>query len=130
MNNQMRADTGCLLVGEYIDEGEVPDALAYLRDHARSNSQVERPRMVANYLDIWSKDDAEKEFKVLLCDQRVVTVRGHSLTFVQNAANPHDHGSYGIVLRTGEKEVLVALFRVVEVRGVFSGDMAPSHESA
>jgi hypothetical protein len=126
MSSHMSANTECVLVGEYIDEGEIPETLAHLRNHAPSNSQIERPRMVANYLDIWSKDDSEKEFKVLLSDQRVVTVRGHSLKFVQNAANPQDYGSYGIVLRVGEQEVLVALFRVVEVKGVFSGDIPGS----
>src|SRR5438105_2613908 len=106
MSGPMSANTGCLLVGEYTDEGEIPETLAYLKNHAPSNSQVERPRIVANYLDLWSKDDSEKEFKVLLSDQRVVTVWGHSLRFVHNAANPHDHGSYGIVLRAGDQEVL------------------------
>ena len=118
-----RTSTGGLLVGEYSDEGEVPETFAYLKNHAPANSQVERPQLIANYLDLWSKDDSEKEFKVLLCDQRVVTVRGHSLKLVQNPANPQDYGSYGIVLRSGDQEVLVALFRVVEVKGVFSGDM-------
>ncbi len=125
MSNRTSANAGCLLVGEYIDEGEVPETLAYLKNHAPLNSQVERPRVVANYLDLWSKDDSEMEFKVLLSDQRIVVVRGHSLRFVPNAANPHDCGSYGIVLRAGEQEVLVALFRVVEVKGVFRGDLPP-----
>jgi hypothetical protein len=130
MSSHQSANTGCLLVGEYIDQGEVPEALAHLKNQAPSKSEIERPRVVANYLDLWSKDDSEKEFKVLLADERVVTVRGHSLRVVQNAANPHDHGSYGIVLGTGEKEVLVALFPVVEVKGVFSGNLPSSPESA
>jgi hypothetical protein len=122
-SSQVRADVGCLLVGGYVDEAEVPESLAYLRNHASSNSVIEHPRVVASYLDRWSTDDPEKELTVLLSDQRVGTVRGHSLRFVANAANPSDYGSYGIVRRTGDNEALVALFRVVEVKGVFSGDM-------
>ena len=125
MNNHASIDAGCVVVGEYTDEGEVPEALAHLENGGPSNSEVERPRIVANYLDLWSRDGSEKEFKVLLSDQRVITVRGHSLKFVENVANPHDHGSYGIVLRAGDQEVLVALFRVIEVKGVFSGEMFP-----
>jgi hypothetical protein len=62
-------------------------------------------------------------FTVLLRDQRTVTVFGHTLQYVQNTANPTDHGSYGILSRADGTEVLVALFRVSEVIGVFSGDL-------
>lgn len=62
-------------------------------------------------------------FTVLLRDKRTVTVFGHALKFVQNASNQTDYGSYGILSRTDGGEVLVALFRVSEVIGVFSGDM-------
>ena len=62
-------------------------------------------------------------FTVLLRDKRTVTVIGHALRYVQNAANQTDYGSYGILSRAGGDEVLVALFRVSEVIGVFSGDI-------
>ncbi|HUY88826.1 MAG TPA: hypothetical protein VMV10_08845 [Pirellulales bacterium] len=62
-------------------------------------------------------------FTVLLRDKRTVTVFGHALKYVENAANTTDCGSYGILSRTGGGEVLVALFRASEVIGVFSGDM-------
>jgi len=62
-------------------------------------------------------------FTVLLRDKRSVTVFGHSLKYVQNASNETDYGSYGILSRTDSGEVLVALFRVSEVIGVFSGDL-------
>src|SRR5262249_42440604 len=74
--------------------------------------------------------DGTRAFTVLLRDNRVVTVRGHALTYLPNASNPGDFGSYGVLLRTGEAEALVALFRVVEVTGIFSGDMPASRESA
>ena len=69
-------------------------------------------------------------FTVLLRDQRTVTVYGHALKYLQNAANQTDSGSYGILSRTDSGEVLVALFRVSEVIGVFSGDIRESGGSA
>jgi hypothetical protein len=60
-------------------------------------------------------------FTVLLRDKRIVTVFGHELKYVPNASNPSDYGSYGILSRVGDTEVLVALFRVSEVIGVFTG---------
>ena len=65
-------------------------------------------------------------FTVLLRDKRTVTVFGHALKYVQNASNPTDYGSYGILSRVGGAEVIVALFRVSEVTGVFSGDIRES----
>jgi hypothetical protein len=62
-------------------------------------------------------------FTVLLRDKRTVTVFGHALQYVQNASNKTDDGSYGILSRTDGGDVLVALFRVSEVIGVFSGDV-------
>src|SRR6202044_2838317 len=100
----MNTQAGCRFIGEFLEQGEVPEALSHLRKQSASNSEVERPRIVASYLDHWHKPDSEKEFKVLLADQRVVTVRGHSLKYLQNSANPTDHGSYGIILRSGEQE--------------------------
>ena len=130
MSQPPNTNTDCRLIAEYTDEGEVPEAVAGVSARPPSNSQVERPTLVADFHDLGSKDDSEKEFKVLLSDQRVATVRGHSLRFVPNAANPQDYGSYGIVRRAGEQEVLAALFRVAEVKGVFSGDVSSSRESA
>ncbi|MBY0459974.1 MAG: hypothetical protein K2V38_21870 [Gemmataceae bacterium] len=69
-------------------------------------------------------------FTVLLRDQRTVTVYGHALKYIQNASNQTDYGSYGILSRGSGDEVLVALFRVSEVVGVFSGDLRESGGSA
>lgn len=68
-------------------------------------------------------------FTVLLRDQRTVTVSGHELKYIQNASNQTDYGSYGILSRSSGGEVLVALFRVSEVVGVFSGDLRESDGS-
>jgi hypothetical protein len=63
-------------------------------------------------------------FTVLLRDKRTVTVFGHAVKYVPGMqSNPNDSGSYGILARAGGDEVLVALFQVTEVIGVFSGDL-------
>jgi len=73
-----------------------------------------------------SSADASNRFTVLLRDQRTVTVYGHTLKYIQNASNQTDYGSYGILSRGSGGEILVALFRVSEVIGVFSGDLRES----
>lgn len=129
MTNPNNADVGCLLVGEYVEQAQVSDAFAHLRNASRSKAEVERPRIVASYVDQWSS--AAKSFTVLLRDKRVLTVTGHALRYVQNASNPSDYGSYGIILRAaGEGDVLVALFPVSEVTGIFSGAIQTPRESA
>ena len=76
-----------------------------------------------------SADDGNR-FTVLLRDRRTITVSGHALKYVENASNKTDCDSYGIVSRTDGGEVLVALFRVSEVIGVFSGDVSEPEGSA
>jgi hypothetical protein len=85
---------------------------------------------VANFIDLWSAEGGTKDFTVLLRDNRIVTVRGHSLKYVQNPSNPSDLGSYGVLARVGEDEVCVALFRVSEVTGIFNGHLQAGRESA
>lgn len=63
-------------------------------------------------------------FTVLLRDQRTVTVVGHAVKFVPGMeSNSSDSGSYGVLSRVGDTEVLVALFRASEVIGVFNGEL-------
>jgi hypothetical protein len=49
MTNHVNAAAGCLLVGEYVDEGECPTNLTFRR------SEVVRPQVVADYRDLWGK---------------------------------------------------------------------------
>jgi uncharacterized protein DUF6979 len=46
MKSQPNAVAGCSLVGEYVDEGELPEALAHLRNGPPSKVEIERPRAV------------------------------------------------------------------------------------
>ena len=69
-------------------------------------------------------------FTVLLRDKRTVTVFGYALKYIENTKNPSDYGSYGILSRVGGTEVLVGLFPVGAVTGVFSGEIRESGGSA
>jgi hypothetical protein len=72
----------------------------------------------------------ENRFTVLLRDKRTVTVFGYALKYLHNASNQTDAGSYGIISRSSDDEVLVALFPVSEVIGVFSGELRDSTSPA
>jgi hypothetical protein len=122
MTNHVSANVGCLLVGEYVDEAECPTNLAFRR------GEVVRPQVVANYLDLWGRDDGLKEFTVLLKDGRVVTVRGHNLKHSPHPVAGQD--VYRIVVRTTGEELLVALFKSGEVAGIFHGEMRSDRKIA
>lgn len=123
MNKYGKIEIGCQMVGEYIDEGAIPEEFSHLKKYARCETDL--THFVGEYVDADGVAEDEREFQVLLTDQRVIRIRGHCLTFVENKANPQDFGSYGITRRKGNSEMLVALFRVVEVRGVFTGELSP-----
>jgi hypothetical protein len=122
MINHTNADVGCLLVGVYVDETELPANVACHR------GEVVRPQVVGNYVDLWSGDDV-KDFTVLLKDGRNVAVRGHSIK-LWPATITGESGSYGVVMRTAREEVLVAVFKVIEVIGIFHGEIQLDRKSA
>jgi hypothetical protein len=122
MTNQVSATVGCLLVGEYVDEAECPTNLAF------HQGEVVRPQVVANYLDLWGRDDGLKEFTVLLKDGRVVAIRGHGLKHSPHPLAGQD--VYSIVIRTKEEEMLVALFKSAEVAGIFHGELRSDRKIA
>lgn len=115
MTNHVKAGAGCLLVGEYCDEGELP---ANLPVHA---GEVVRPQVVASQIDLWARDDGLKEFTVLLRDGRTVAVRGHSLRHVPHAIAGQD--VYDIIVRNGDAEMSIALFKSSDVAGIFHGEL-------
>jgi hypothetical protein len=121
MTANNNVDVRCRLVGEYVDEAEVPISLQ--KENAPpSLGQVDRPRLVANFLDYWGQDDELKAFTVKLRDGSFIHVKGHGLKYLQNQSNSTDFGSYGVVLKESDGETLVALFRAEEVTGIFHGD--------
>ena len=112
MTNHINTEAGCVLVGEYVDEGECPPGVA-------RQSEVVRPEVVANFADIWTHDDGLREFTVLLKDGRILAVRGHGLKHEPSPREGQD--TYSIVVRSGEEELLVALFKSNDVSGIFCG---------
>ncbi|HYT88195.1 MAG TPA: hypothetical protein VEL76_05710 [Gemmataceae bacterium] len=110
------------LVGDYLDEAECPTNLAFRR------GEVVRPQVVANYLDLWGRDDGMREFTVLLKDGRVVAVRGHGLKHEPHPLAGQD--VFSIVVRTTTEEVLVALFKSADVAGIFHGDLRADRKIA
>jgi hypothetical protein len=123
MGNAVNAETGCRYLGEYVDEAELPPNAVY------SRSEVVRPSFLLSYVDLWSEGDGSRNFTVLLKDGRTVTVRGHALKQWPPTV-PGDSGSYGIVIRSASEEVIVALFRIGEVVGVFHGELQPERKVA
>ncbi len=119
MTNLQNATAACLLVGEYVDEADCPGNLAFHR------GEVVRPQVVANFLDLWGRDDGMREFTILFKDGRVVVVRGHSL----KSDLPHS-SVFSIVVRSGQEEVIVALFKSDDVLGIFHGELRPDRKIA
>ncbi len=118
MTNQENAVTGCVLVGDYVDEAGGPTS-------APSRSEVVRPEIVASYADVWGRDDGLREFTVLLKTGHVIIVRGHSLRSELPQASV-----FSIIVRSGEEDVVVALFKSDEVSGIFHGEMRPDRKIA
>jgi hypothetical protein len=118
MTNQENAVTGCMLVGDYVDEADCPTI-------ATSRSEVVRPEVVATYADVWGRDDGLREFTVLLKNGHVIVVRGHRLKSELPQASV-----FSIIIRSGEEDVVVALFKSDEVSGIFHGEMRPDRKIA
>jgi hypothetical protein len=119
MADHVSAATGCLLVGEYVDEAECPTTFASHR------GEVVRPQVVANFVDLWGRDDGLREFTVLLKDGPTLSIRGHGLKCEKIGA---EH--YSVFVRTPTEEVVVALFKAHDVLGIFHGAMRVDRKTA
>lgn len=113
MSKEASAKTDCRLVAEYVDEMDVP------APGGCGVGEVIRPQLVAEYLD--ATIGAVREFTVLLRNGGCVTVRGHALK--QWPARGGESESYGVVIRAQQEEVLIALYRSVELIGIFDGEL-------
>jgi hypothetical protein len=122
MPNQANAETGCLVVGEYVDEGESP------MGHSAQRGEAIRPTIVPAYLETWATDYPLKEFTVLLKDGRVVAVRGHDLKHLPHPVAGQD--VYDVIVRNGQGEVSVALFKSADVAGIFHGELRADRKIA
>jgi hypothetical protein len=119
--NQANVTSGCLLVGEFVDESERPV------NNAQPGEAV-RTQIVANHVDLWAASDGLREFTILLREGPVVTVRGHALKHEPHPLAGED--VFGVVIRSAGEEVLVAVFKSADVAGVFDGDIRPDRRIA
>jgi len=115
MANPVNAEAGCFLVGEYVDEAELPANQTF------HNGEVVRPHVVAEFRDHYGITEALREFTVLFKDGRVVAVRGHGLKYSPHVVAGED--LYSVVIRDSGEEVQIALFKSAEVAGIFHGEM-------
>jgi hypothetical protein len=125
MAQSIGVNTGVFFVGEIVAENEIA-----AKSGPESASQAQRTEFIGTFDDSGAGDIDSMQFKVLLQDNRVVTVRGHGLRYLQNPSNPSDLGSYAILSRNHQEEVLVALFRVSAVTGIFTGGLEAARASA
>jgi hypothetical protein len=123
MSVDVAVKTECLLVAEYVDDLGEPTGSQV------SIAQVVPTRAVASYLDMGSAGGVVREFTILLKDDRIVSVRGEGLRLFPCAV-PGGGGSYGIVAHAGGEEILVALFSIPEVVGIFSGEIRSDRKIA
>ena len=108
-----------ITVGDFTDEAEVPPEFAHLKP---TRKYEVLPNLPNGYLPEPQNHIAtNREFTILLKDARVVTVRGDSLR-VREA--PQHDSLYEITSTVGKKEVVVALFNVLDVFGVFNGKIS------
>jgi len=122
MTGDVKTIAGCQIVGEYVDEGDCSTNSACHR------AEVVRPQIVANFIDVWGRDDGMREFTVLFKDGRVVYVRGHGLRHEPHPLPGQD--VFSIVVQTQVEEVQIALFKSADVDGIFYGEMSPDRKIA
>src|SRR5262245_1558725 len=123
MNPPSGVDVGCLILPEIVEEADLP------KDRFYHFGEPVRPQSIVTFVDSWGGDVGTTKFTVLLRDNRVVTVRGSGLKYIRSGS-PTDYGSYAVLAPGDGREAIVALFRVSEVTGIFSGEMRTPRPSA
>lgn len=123
MSEHTAENTGCLLVAEYVDDsGAATEAQVTLAQDVGTN-------VVASYIDIGVVGAGVRDFTILLKDDRIVSVRGDGLRLFASPV-PGGGGSYGVITHADGEEVLVALFSIPEVVGIFSGEIRADRKIA
>lgn len=107
-----KVDVGCRLVDEFVDVAQTPGPSATFVPSSSASTASEEL----------------KDFTVLLRDGRVVAIRGHGLQHLPGTNG--DPGSYGVVLRTQDREAIVALFQMAEVVGIYHGELREGRKIA
>jgi hypothetical protein len=73
-------------------------------------------------IDVWLSDADMKDFTVLFQDGRTAAVRGHALKHLPATSAP-ERDSWGIVVRSADREDLIAVFKVSDVSAIFHGEL-------
>lgn len=123
MNNPTHFEVGCNMVAEFIDQAEPPV------NPVAERAEPVRPRLIGDYIDQTGDAKEIREFTVLLKDGRVLTVRGHNVKQLPPVIDGAV-GSYGVVARVADEEVLIAIFQVHDVIGIFHGEMRDDRKIA
>lgn len=123
MSDHAAENAGVLLVAEYVDDSGQPTGAPI------AVGQGVPTRAVASYLDMANAGGGIIDFTVLLKDERIVSVRGEGLR-VYPSSVPGGGGSYGIIAHAGGEEILIALFSIPEVVGIFSGEIRSERKIA
>lgn len=126
MAHDAKTIAGCMLVGEYVEEGQNAAQIG-AQQVAAQRSEVVRTQIVGEFVDVAGSTEGIKDFTVLLKDGRVLVVFGHCLRHTPHAVAGQD--IYSILLRSRGEEEIVALFKSADVAGIFHGEM-PSQRSA
>lgn len=113
-------EAGCLMVGDYSDEGEVPPGVEY------ASGEPVRPSAVAEFLD--AAADTASGFTALLKQRGQVRVIGHYLKLL--VAEGDAGLTYAVTTRVNGVERLVALFLAADVEGVYRDDADACRKSA
>jgi hypothetical protein len=123
MTNYSAVNVGCKLIGQFVDESE---------SQVESHRQIGRNALlcqVVEFIDEWVHGDTVKDFTVLLKDNRSVVVRGNVLKVIPPMGT-ESAGAYGIAIRAGEKESLIAVFKTLEVIGIYTGELRLERKTA
>ncbi len=87
-------------------------------------------KLAADWVDLWTSDGSNRDFTVVLRDNRTIKVMGCGLKHLKSEGSHGDLGSYAVMAQGGDSEVTVALFRIADVTGIFQGELRLSQDGA
>src|SRR5262245_41183034 len=108
MSKDTCENVGPVIVGDFVDNGSLVTGPHNGRQSPISEAAVQHPRLVGEYVEHGSPAGKLREFTVLLSDNREVVIRGHAIEHRPGDANTDDPGSYGVIVHSGGRDVLVA----------------------
>src|SRR5262245_26845078 len=125
MTPSINATVECELIGEFTDDAS---ALRSTSEMLASNGEIVSTNILAEFTDDaavqFSETAAARNFVVLLKSySHAITVRGHEVNYLSQE-KMGSATSFAIVAREGDEEIIVAMFPMSEVIGIYEGDPA------